>query len=106
MGNKSCAFRGNTVTMGAREALYCLLSDLEATLFGGVMSERHLGTVKWFNERKGYGFIAQENGDDVFVHYREIRGEGFKTLPEGQRVEFSLTTRDKGPAAEDVAPAD
>ncbi|HIN43419.1 MAG TPA: cold shock domain-containing protein, partial [Gammaproteobacteria bacterium] len=57
-------------------------------------------------ERKGYGFIAQENGDDVFVHYREIRGEGFKTLTEGQRVEFSLTTRDKGPAAEDVAPAD
>ena len=100
------AFRGNTVTMGFREALHCLLSGLEVTLFGGVMSERHLGTVKWFNERKGYGFIAQENGDDVFVHYREIRGEGFKTLTEGQRVEFSLTTRDKGPAAEDVAPAD
>ena len=100
------AFRGNTVTMGVREAPYCLLSGIEVTLFGGVMSERHLGTVKWFNERKGYGFIAQENGDDVFVHYREIRGEGFKTLTEGQRVEFSLTTRDKGPAAEDVAPAD
>ena len=100
------AFRGNTVTMGAREAPYCLLSGIEVTLFGGVMSERHLGTVKWFNERKGYGFIAQENGDDVFVHYREIRGEGFKTLTEGQRVEFSLTTRDKGPAAEDVAPTD
>ncbi len=50
------------------------------------------GTVKWFNERKGYGLIAQENGDDVFVHYREIRGEGFKTLTEGQWVEFSLTT--------------
>ena len=92
--------------MGAREVTYCLLSGLEVTLFGGVMSERHLGTVKWFNQRKGYGFIAQENGDDVFVHYREIRGEGFKTLTEGQRVEFSLTTRDKGPAAEDVAPAD
>ena len=100
------AFRDNTVTMGAREAPHCLLSGIEVTLFGGVMSERHLGTVKWFNERKGYGFIAQENGDDVFVHYREIRGEGFKTLTEGQRVEFSLTTRDKGPAAEDVAPAD
>ena len=100
------AFRDNTVTMDAREAPYCLLSGIEVTLFGGVMSERHLGTVKWFNERKGYGFIAQENGDDVFVHYREIRGEGFKTLTEGQRVEFSLTTRDKGPAAEDVAPAD
>lgn len=59
------------------------------------MSERHTGTVKWFNERKGFGFIEQEGGDDVFVHYREIRGEGFKTLNEGQRVEFTLTTRDK-----------
>ena len=70
------------------------------------MSERHTGTVKWFNERKGYGFIAQENGDDVFVHSREIRGEGFKTLAEGQQVEFGLVTRDKGPAAEDVVPTD
>ena len=70
------------------------------------MSERHTGTVKWFNERKGFGFIEQEGGDDVFVHYREIRGEGFKTLNEGQRVEVTLTTRDKGPAAEDVSPVD
>ena len=70
------------------------------------MSERHNGTVKWFNERKGFGCIAREDGADVFVHYREIRGDGFKTLAEGQRVEFSLVTRDKGPAAEDVVPAD
>ena len=70
------------------------------------MSERHNGTVKWFNERKGFGFIAREDGADVFVHYREIRGDGFKTLAEGQRVEFSLVTRDKGPAAEAVVPAD
>ena len=70
------------------------------------MSERHNGSVKWFNERKGFGFIAREDGADVFVHYREIRGDGFKTLAEGQRVEFSLVTRDKGPAAEDVVPAD
>ena len=70
------------------------------------MSEWHNGTVKWFNERKGFGFIAREDGADVFVHYREIRGDGFKTLAEGQRVEFSLVTRDKGPAAEDVVPAD
>ena len=70
------------------------------------MSERHNGTVKWFNDRKGFGFIAREDGADVFVHYREIRGDGFKTLAEGQRVEFSLVTRDKGPAAEDVVPAD
>ena len=70
------------------------------------MSARHNGTVKWFNERKGFGFIAREDGADVFVHYREIGGDGFKTLAEGQRVEFSLVTRDKGPAAEDVVPAD
>ena len=70
------------------------------------MSERHNGTVKWFNERKGFGFIAREDGADVFVHYREIRGDGFKPLAEGQRVEFSLVPRDKGPAAEDVVPAD
>ena len=70
------------------------------------MSERHNGTVKWFTERKGFGFIARDDGADVFVHYREIRGDGFKTLAEGQRVEFSLVTRDKGPAAEDVVPAD
>ncbi|SVB43250.1 uncharacterized protein METZ01_LOCUS196104 [marine metagenome] len=76
------------------------------TLVEEFMSERHTGTVKWFNERKGFGFIEQEGGDDVFVHYREIRGEGFKTLNEGQRVEFTLTTRDKGPAAEDVSPLD
>ena len=70
------------------------------------MSERQTGTVKWFNERKGFGFIELEGGDDVFVHYREIRGDGFKTLNEGQRVEFTLTARDKGPAAEDVSPVD
>ena len=74
---------------------------------GSVMCIRDsIGTVKWFNERKGFGFIAREDGADVFVHYREIRGDGFKTLAEGQRVEFSLVTRDKGPAAEDVVPAD
>ncbi len=67
-------------------------------------SERQMGTVKWFDNRKGYGFIQRDNvGDDVFVHFREIRGEGFKTLFEGQRVEFGLITRDKGFAAEDVA---
>ncbi len=65
--------------------------------------ERHMGTVKWFDNRKGYGFIQRDNvEDDVFVHFREIRGEGFKTLYEGQRVEFGLITRDKGFAAEGV----
>jgi cold shock protein len=60
------------------------------------------GTVKWFNESKGYGFIQQENGTDVFVHYSSISGDGFKTLTKGQRVQFEITTDDKGPKAVDV----
>ena len=65
------------------------------------------GTVKWFNDSKGFGFLTRDDGEkDVFVHHSAIQGTGFKSLTEGQRVEFSLTTRDKGPAAEDVAPAD
>ena len=71
------------------------------------MSDRHSGTVKWFDNKKGFGFIQREDVDeDVFVHYREIRGDGFRTLQEGQRVEFSLVQRDKGYAAEDVCAAD
>ncbi len=64
--------------------------------------EREKGTVKWFNESKGYGFIARESGDDVFVHYSAIRGDGFRTLNEGDRVEFVITQGQKGPAASDV----
>ena len=61
------------------------------------------GTVKWFNEEKGFGFIAQENGGpDVFAHFRQIKGEGFRTLKEGQRVEFTVTQGQKGPQAEDI----
>lgn len=62
------------------------------------------GTVKWFNADKGYGFIEQENGPDVFVHFRSIVGDGFKTLNEGQRVEFEVTDGQKGPQAENVTP--
>ncbi|MRI34459.1 cold-shock protein [Endozoicomonas sp. OPT23] len=62
------------------------------------------GTVKWFNEEKGFGFIAQENGPDVFAHFRQIVGEGFKTLAEGQQVEFRVTQGQKGPQAEDIRP--
>lgn len=68
------------------------------------MSERQSGTVKWFNNARGYGFITQENSsEDVFVHYRNIRGEGFRSLSEGQSVEFSLLEGEKGLQADDVA---
>ena len=62
------------------------------------------GTVKWFNETKGYGFIAQEDGPDVFVHFSAIQGDGFKTLTDGQKVEFTVTDGQKGPHAENVHP--
>ncbi|MDH3441578.1 MAG: cold-shock protein [Gammaproteobacteria bacterium] len=60
------------------------------------------GTVKWFNEAKGFGFIEQESGPDVFVHFSNIEGDGFKTLAEGQRVEFTVADGEKGPQAEGV----
>ena len=62
------------------------------------------GTVKWFNETKGYGFIAQEDGPDVFVHFSAIQGDGFKTLTDGQKVEFTVTDGQNGPQAENVVP--
>ena len=66
------------------------------------MSNMITGTVKFFNETKGFGFIQQENGPDVFVHFSAISGNGFRTLAEGQRVQFSVTTGQKGPQAENV----
>ena len=60
------------------------------------------GTVKWFNETKGFGFIEREDGPDVFVHFSSIKGEGFKTLAEGARVEFDVVDGQKGPAAENL----
>ncbi|MEE4659046.1 MAG: cold-shock protein [Pseudomonadota bacterium] len=62
------------------------------------------GTVKWFNETKGFGFIQQESGPDVFVHFSAIQGSGFRTLAEGQEVEFNVTEGKKGPQAENVTP--
>jgi CspA family cold shock protein len=66
------------------------------------MSERVTGTVKWFNGSKGYGFIEREEGDDVFVHYTAIQSDGFRTLEEGQQVEFSIEQGPKGLQAADV----
>ncbi|MBU3070192.1 cold-shock protein [Aestuariicella sp. G3-2] len=68
------------------------------------MSTTHTGQVKWFNESKGFGFIEQESGPDVFVHFSAIQGSGFKTLAEGQKVSFNVTDGQKGPQAENVIP--
>lgn len=66
------------------------------------MSDRETGIVKWFNSNKGFGFITRDGGSDIFVHYSAIRGNGFRSLQEEQRVEFTVTQGDKGPQAQDV----
>lgn len=68
------------------------------------MSEKEIGTVKWFNDAKGYGFISREGSDDVFVHHTAIQMDGFKSLSEEQQVEFSVEQGDKGLQAVDVRP--
>jgi cold shock protein len=68
------------------------------------MSNKVKGTVKWFNESKGFGFIEQAGGPDVFAHFSAITGDGFKTLMEGQQVEFVVTDGQKGPQAENITP--
>lgn len=67
------------------------------------MAQRETGTVKWFNDAKGFGFIVRDDGKDVFVHYRQIRGEGHRSLNEGQAVEYGIVQTEKGLQAEDVA---
>ncbi|MBX3004063.1 MAG: cold-shock protein [Anaerolineales bacterium] len=66
------------------------------------MAEREQGTVKWFNGSKGFGFISRDGADDVFVHFSAIRGDGFRNLEEGQKVEFTVVHGDKGLQAQDV----
>ena len=68
------------------------------------MSDVIEGTVKWFNDEKGYGFIEREGQSDVFVHFRSIQGDGFKSLKEGQKVQFTIGEGQKGPQAENVVP--
>ncbi|MDR8393010.1 cold-shock protein [Halalkalibaculum sp. DA3122] len=66
------------------------------------MADREVGTVKWFHNSKGYGFISREEGEDIFVHYSEINMEGYKKLEEGQQVEFTVAEGDKGLQAQEV----
>jgi len=66
------------------------------------MAEREIGTVKWFNDSKGFGFISRENGTDVFVHFTSLRGEGYRSLKDGQKVEFEVVEGEKGLQAQDV----
>ena len=80
-------------------------SESYASNGGADLGNRETGTVKWFNTSKGFGFISRDTGDDIFVHFRAIRGEGHRVLIEGQRVEFSVMQRDKGLKAEDVIAA-
>ena len=68
------------------------------------MSNRETGTVKWFNDAKGFGFISRENGEDVFVHFRAIQSSGFKSLQEGQKVSFKVVQGQKGLQADEVIP--
>ena len=83
----------------------CLEEAEKVSGRGEKMSDREIGTVKWFSDAKGYGFISREGGSDVFVHYSAIQVDGFKTLSEGQRVEFSVEQGAKGPQAVNVVPA-
>jgi CspA family cold shock protein len=82
--------------------LYELLPQLLSTFISGRCSNVAKGTVKWFNESKGFGFLTMEDGGDVFIHYSAIQGDGFKTLAEGQAVSFDVVEGPKGPKAENV----
>jgi CspA family cold shock protein len=72
----------------------------------GIVAERENGTVKWFSNTKGYGFITRDSGGDVFVHFSAIMADGYRSLNEGQRVEFVVVQEDKGLRAQDVTPID
>ncbi len=90
-----------SIVLLAFPALMLLLLSLPPRTIR-VKGPREQGQVKWFNANKGFGFITRDNGDDIFVHYRAIRGEGHRTLREGQRVEFFLKRGEKGLQADDV----
>ena len=87
------------------EAGICKANSLAFLVQECDMSDQVVGTVKWFNDEKGFGFIEQEGGKDVFVHHSAINGAGRKTLREGQKVTMQVTQGQKGPQAENVTPA-
>lgn len=99
-----------TVVTVILASLACQASAFTSPAFTGSANKvsnsqlytRVTGVVKWFNSDKGFGFIEQEDGPDVFVHFRAINSDGFKTLDEGQKVQFTVTEGQKGPQAEDV----
>jgi CspA family cold shock protein len=84
----------------AENTLFCVVVQKERSMSDGKID----GTVKWFNPRKGYGFIATPDGRDIFVHYSSISGDGYKTLAEGDSVTFDIVKGDKGLRAENVIP--
>jgi CspA family cold shock protein len=84
---------------GNNSTVFFMLQESTRKQGGTVMAR---GRVKWFNDTKGFGFIQQESGEDVFVHYTAIGGDGFKTLKEGEEVEFEITQGPKGPQASNV----
>jgi CspA family cold shock protein len=91
----------------SKRQLYKKLLVIQLVIPFGVlhMSDREIGTVKWFNDAKGFGFISRENGPDVFVHFRAIQGNGFKSLAEGEKVSFKVVNGQKGLQAEEVQKA-
>ncbi|MDO6565356.1 cold shock domain-containing protein [Amphritea sp. 1_MG-2023] len=97
----------NIIVVFAVVLLSCVIAGLGSGSEEDVdeNDDRELGTVKWFNVSKGFGFITRENGDDVFVHFRNIRGRGHRSLTEGQSVRFTVKESDKGLQAEDVSVA-
>lgn len=109
------AENGNLETFTFNNAQYWtllalfIISNFVTPLFDNIdfsSAPREQGTVKWFNVSKGYGFVTRENGDDVFVHFRSIRGKGRRILYEGQSVTFRVSDGDKGPQADDVEALD
>lgn len=82
-----------------------LIGSIRRIIFGDLgMAEREVGTVKWFHNGKGYGFITREEGEDIFVHFSEIAMEGYKKLEEGMKVEFTVAEGEKGLQAQEVIP--